>query len=102
MKSGQTRAATLRATNRAATLEKLRNLGLLQHVVETTNKLANLDIQLDATEVQRLKAANDTRMALIKKYLPDVKQVELTGEDGEAIQVDNTFKIEFVSADAKD
>lgn len=101
MRSGQSRAQAIREEKRAETILKLKNLGLLQHVVETATKLADLDQELDSVQVQRLRAANDSRLALIKKYLPDLKQTELVGEDGDPIKVDNTFKVEFVSASSE-
>lgn len=77
MKNGQTRAAAIRETKRREILESLKQRGLVQQVVETADKLADLDKPLDSGDVQRLKAANDARLALIKKYLPDLKQAEI-------------------------
>ena len=60
----------------------------VEHVVEISNKLANLNEELDALEVQRLKAAADIKKGLIAKYIPDLKQsdIALTGEDGGPIK----------------
>lgn len=78
MKTGQTRAQAVRAEKRGEILESLKQRGLITQVVESADKLADLDKPLDATDVQRLKAANDARLALIKKYLPDTKFIENT------------------------
>lgn len=86
MKRGQSVADKRRETTRAETLLSLKNKGLVQQVIESNNKLADLTLDLTQLEVTRIKAANDTRLALIKKYLPDVKQTELVGEEGAAIK----------------
>lgn len=86
-KLGKSRADQNRQIRREALLEQLRNKGLCQQVIETCEKLADLGIELSATDIQRLKAANDGRLALVKKYLPDAKAVELSGPDGEALEV---------------
>ena len=101
MEKGQSRADKRRELSRAGLIEQLKNKGLVQQVIESNNKLADLSLELTPLEVTRIKSANDTRMALVKKYLPDVKQMELVGEDGENIKVDNTFTVEFVNASPK-
>ncbi len=86
MKTGQSRANKIRETKRAEVLEALKTKGLIQKVIDTSDHLANLKKPLEAVEVQRLKAATDVRLALIKKYLPDIKQTELVGEEGADIK----------------
>lgn len=82
-----TLAARRRKMHREETIEKLRAIGLLQKVIDDAEKLADQTYDLDAVMVQRIKAANDVRLKLIAKYLPDVKAVEMTGEDGGAINL---------------
>ena len=61
-----------------------KSAGLCQQVIESAEKLADLKkIELGALEIQRLKAANDARLALIKKYLPDLSAVHQTNSDEE-------------------
>lgn len=79
-------AAKRKADHREAVLEKLRNAGLAQQVIETATKLADETVEIDSLMVQRLKAANEARLALLKKYLPDVKAVEVQDEDGNVRQ----------------
>jgi 5'-deoxynucleotidase YfbR-like HD superfamily hydrolase len=66
---------------------------LVHKVCADIDKLSTLSDELDALSVTRLKAASDLRLALIKKYLPDVKQLEIGGIDGEAIDARWTISI---------
>ncbi len=96
MKSGKTQKSKQRDISRAEVLLSLKNRGLIQQVVESNEKLSNLSLDLTQLEVTRIKAANDTRMSLIKKYLPDVKQTELVGEEGGVIEMNHSLVVEFV------
>lgn len=53
------------------------------------------DLELSATQIKAIEI-------LLRKVLPDLKAVELTGLDGGAIKTDNLFKIEVVNANNKD
>lgn len=79
-------AARRRDIERKEVLERLRQKGLVEQVIATAEKLADETIELDAVMVSRLKAANDARMKLIGKYLPDVKAMEVQDEAGNAVQ----------------
>jgi hypothetical protein len=91
-----TRANENRRIRQDALREQLSAKGLAQQVIESAEKLADLTNPLEAIDVQRLSAANNARLALVKKYLPDLKQtdVELTGADGGAVNLD--LVVEFV------
>lgn len=84
-KSGQSRAAANKEIRREALREQLSNQGHVQHVVDCIGKLQDLNIELEPIEVQRLDKAIGHRLSLIKKYLPDVKTVEHTGDNGESL-----------------
>jgi hypothetical protein len=75
-------ATRRRQAHREEVLEKLRNAGLIQKVLEDSEKLADESQDIDQTMVARIKAANDMRLKLLNKYLPDVKAVEVQDEDG--------------------
>lgn len=89
--------ATSKDRNRRIRQEALREQlaagGHVQHIVEIAQKLSNEHIALDPTMVSRLKAAADIKCKLINKYLPDLKAVEVTGEDGEPINTVQTIRI---------
>lgn len=100
MTVGVTRAAQNRKIRQEALREELRNRGLLQQVIETNEKIADLTKPLDSGEVFRLKTANETRLKLINKYLPDLKQsdIELSGDEDSPLK----FVVEFVGSQNQD
>jgi hypothetical protein len=76
METGVTRAAANKKVRQEALREQLSSQGHVQKVIENINKLEDPTIEVD---VPRLKAAIDSRMKLINKYLPDLKATEHTG-----------------------
>ena len=90
-------SATAKDRNRRIRQDALREQlaagGHVQHIVEIAQKLSNEHIELDPTMVSRLKAAADIKCKLINKYLPDLKAVEITGEDGDPIDMVQTIRI---------
>ena len=81
--------------------DQLRAGGHLQHVVDMANTIANPANDLEPDMLARYKVAIDTKLKLINKYLPDVKSVEVTGEDGAPLVPTKTV-IEFVHSPHKD
>ena len=94
--TGVSRANENRRIRQDALREQLSAKGLMQQVIEVAEKLSDLSIPLESNDISRLKAANDARLALVKKYLPDLKQtdIELSGPDGETLNID--FVVEFI------
>lgn len=88
MKSGESRANANRAIRQEALREQLYAKGLVQKVLDDADKMGDLTQPLDPQELARIKAATDTRLALIKKVLPDLKAMELTGENGNPMRID--------------
>lgn len=95
-----TRAAQNRKIRQEALREQLAEQCRLQHIIDNINKMEQQGAAMDSQELQALKAATDTRVKLLGKYLPDLKAVELTGEDGEPIKSENRMVIEFVGMNA--
>jgi hypothetical protein len=95
-KDTRTRAQKNRDIRKDAMREQLKNQKLVEKVVEIAGKLKEEYMILEATQIQSLKASADLNIKLINKYLPDLKAVELTGEDGGAIKTDNTLTVTFV------
>lgn len=79
-------AASIAAKNRAVRREELRTYlaerGKLSYILDNVEKIEQLDQDLTQEEVNRLKVATDIRVKLLSKYLPDLKSVEMTGDDG--------------------
>jgi len=84
---GASIAAKNRAVRKEALREQLAAKGLLQHVIEISEKLSDLDTQLEPSEVTRLGKAAELQLSLVKKYLPDLKAVEHSGPEGGVMQV---------------
>ena len=51
---------------------------------------------MEATDIQRKKIAIDTRLSLLKKYLPDEKHVELSNAEGEVFKTQGNLSINFI------
>ena len=63
----------------------------LQHLFDNIIKIEELDILEDgfSNSLAKYKVANEQRLKLINKYLPELKATEITGKDGGAI----TFEV---------
>jgi hypothetical protein len=89
--------ATVKDKNRAIRQEVLREQlqqkGLHTQVLVIADKLNNEYLTLEASNINALKASADLKMKLINKYMPDLKNTELTGADGGPIETAN--KIEW-------
>ena len=94
--SGVSRANANREIRREELRKKLAAGGHVEHVIEISTKLADLSIPLEPNDVTRLKAAADIKKGLITKYLPDLKAIEHTGEDGSPIEIDHNIVVEFI------
>lgn len=81
--------------------EKLSTQGHITHINGILDDMMAVE-QIEALQLQKNKLIIDTKLALIKKFLPDLKQVEITGENGGDIKTDNTFTIEVIGATASD
>ena len=83
-------AATDAARNRKVRQEALRdqlsNKGLVQKVLDNINKMEEQGAAMEGQELNALKAANDARLKLINKYLPDLKTMELVGDPDSPIE----------------
>jgi hypothetical protein len=55
--------------------------------------LADESVEMDAVMVSRIKAAADLRLKMVSKWLPDVKSVEMTGEEGGPVEVVTRIKL---------
>ena len=71
-----------KAVRQQALREQLQAQGHIQYIVENIKKIEDLHNEIDNNEANRLKSASELRMKLVNKYLPDLKNTEITGEGG--------------------
>lgn len=57
--------------------DQLANKGLVQQVLEISEKIGDLSKDLEKDKIDRLKIAADLKMKLVAKYLPDLRQTDL-------------------------
>ena len=88
-KAGQSRAEANRAIRQQTLREWLSQKCTAQHLVENIIKIEALDPASEtfANELAKLKTANDQRLRVLNKYLPDLKSTEITGEGGDTLTV---------------
>jgi len=97
-----TTASKRRNIDREELKRYLAERGKLSYIFDNLEKLEDETLELDATMVSRLNSANSTRLALLKKYLPDEKSVELKNAEGETFKSDSKWTVEFVNATVED
>lgn len=83
-RSGHSRANENKALRQEQLRRYLSERGKLDYIFDNLEKIEDLkgnadkeNADLDSLQIQRLKTANDTRLKLLNKYLPDLKQVEI-------------------------
>lgn len=76
----KTKKDITREGRREEMIKYLQERGKAQYVFDLIKKLEDPTIELDALMIQRYRAALDTRVKLFAKYLPDMKQIEMTAE----------------------
>ena len=60
--------------------------GKVDYIFDLLDKLEDESTPMEGIDLQRVSKAIDTRLALLKKYLPDMKAIEHTGEEGGPIK----------------
>ena len=96
------RKVTAREINREELRRYLSERGKLSHIFDNLEKLEDQTIEMDSVAVSRINSANSTRLALLKKYLPDEKSVEIKNAEGETFKSDGKWTVEFVNATVED
>lgn len=102
MKDSTTSANKRRAINKEELKRYLSERGKLSHIFDNLEKLEDLTLEMDSVMVSRINSANSARLALLKKYLPDEKSVEIKNADGETFKSDGKWTVEFINATPKD
>ncbi len=87
-----------RRLRQEALREQLSIQGHEQHISDIVKKLMDEAQDIDAPMVKRYEVVINTKLKLMNKYIPDLKQTELevTGRDGE--KLDNVFNVNIVKS----
>ena len=85
----KTRAQQNRAMRQESLRELLAEQCRIQHLIDNLKKIEELDPAQEtfANELNKLKVANEQRMKLLNKYLPDLKNVELANDGGGTLTI---------------
>lgn len=89
----KTRAQLNRKIRQDALRDQLEAKGLLQKVIETVEEIANPENEIDQHGLNRLKIANEQRLRLINKYLPDLKAVEISGDENSPLTITKVERV---------
>jgi hypothetical protein len=89
-----TRAHANRKIRQEALREQIANQKHEQHIFEILEELREPGVEISSLELQKKKLIIDTKLALLKKYIPDVKQVEISGDEDAPLQA--VTRIELV------
>lgn len=100
-KRGNNTKKTTREINREELRRYLSERGKLSHIFDLLEKVDDQTQDLEPIDLQRIKLSIDTRLSLLKKYLPDEKSVEIKNEEGESFRTDSKWTVEFVNADTE-
>jgi len=95
----KTRAQLNRKIRQDALRDQLETKGLLQKVIDTVEEIADLGKTMDQHELNRLKTANEQRLKMVNKYLPDLKAVEISGDEDSPLMI---TKVERVIVEPSD
>ena len=96
-------SATAKAKNKRLRQDNLREQlaaqGHLNHVINIMNELNNEANEIDPLMVDRKKFVINTKLKLINKYLPDLKSIELSGDEDSPVNVVQTVTRRIVKAE---
>jgi phage FluMu protein Com len=84
---GQTTKQARREERQEDLRELLTTQGHLQHVVKICEELNDLTAPMEALDVTRKSKVIETKLKLINKYLPDLKNVEIAGDGGKELLI---------------
>ena len=96
-----TRAAENRKIRQEALRDQLSSQKLVEKVIDNITKMEQQGAAMEGQELQALKAATESRLKLINKYLPDLKAMELTGDPDSPLEFKHAL-FEFVPVSSND
>lgn len=95
---GESRKESNKRIRQEALREWLSKKCTAQHLVENIQKIEKLDANSECfrNDLDKLKVANDQRLKILNKYLPDLKQSEIIGDPKNPLATDGKITIQFV------
>ena len=89
MRNGESRASANKRIRQEALRNQLANQKLVEKVLDNIKKIEELESGSETfqNDLAKYRTSNEQRLKLINKYLPDVKAVELSGPEGDPIEV---------------
>lgn len=90
----KTRAQQNRAMRQEALREWLSEKCTAQHLVDNIQKIEQLDPESESfsNELNKYRVANEQRLKIMGKYLPDLKATEITGEGGKPMEITEVIR----------
>jgi len=77
--------------------QKLSEGGHLHYAIDSIVKIEQLKAsETSSFELSKLKVAAELRLKLVDKFLPNLKGIELSGVDGGAIEIDQSWTVEVI------
>ena len=96
--AGNTNASKRRQLTQEALRMRVEGERLIDGIVEIDNELATAE----SSDVPRLKARAEIKFGLLRKVLPDLRSVEMTGEGGGAMELIQKIERSVVRANPSD
>lgn len=81
MSDNRSHARRRRAERQDVMREYLAERGKLDYVLDNLEKIERQGAEMLPQELQALKIANEQRIRLLNKYLPDLKAMEISGDE---------------------
>ena len=90
-KNGQSKLNANRAIRQEALREWLSKKCTAQHLVDNIKKIEELDEESETftNQLAKYRTANEQRLKIMNKYLPDLRAMEHTGEGGGSIKIED-------------
>ena len=101
-KKPTTSANKRREINRDELRRYLSENNKVRQIIDNIEKLEDVKTPMEPLDVTRINSAVSHRLALLKKYLPDEKSIELKNAEGETFKSDSNWTVEFINADIED
>lgn len=85
----KTQAQKNRAIRQEALREWLSEKCTAQHLVDNIIKIEELEPESEtfSNELAKYRTANEQRLKIMNKYLPDLKNTEITGDGGSSLTI---------------